>query len=328
MSKQRVNVIGAGILGLWQALTLAKRGFSVHLYEKSDTAFSTSSSQFAGAMLAPFCEAEPSKPTILEFGLQSLELWRASQVDISFHGTLVVAPPRDRSELDIFAKRTSGHRLIEQVELSELESDLAIQFSSALYFEGEAHLSPRVVMLQLLDFIKTTGAKVTFGAKKVSEPSDYTIDCRGMGASDDIEGLRPVRGEMAVVKANEIRFNRPVRLLHPRMPCYIVPWGDDHYMIGATVIESEDEGPVTLRSALELLGAAFTVHPSFGEARIIELSAGLRPAFATNVPKIQVYENHISVNGAYRHGFLLAPLLAKLVADYLESGDTQSELFQ
>ena len=69
-----------------------------------------------------------------------------------------------------------------------------------------------------------------------------------------------------------------VRLLHPRFPLYVVPWGDDLYMVGATVLEREDAGPVTVRSALDLLGTAYAVHPAFGEAEIVELNAGVRPS--------------------------------------------------
>jgi glycine oxidase len=91
-------------------------------------------------------------------------------------------------------------------------------------------------------------------------------------------------------------------------------------MVGATVIESEDTSPMTARSALELLGLAYALHPSFGEAEIIEMGVGLRPSFPDNVPKVVVRGDRLYVNGAYRHGFLLAPLLADAAANYLESG--------
>ena len=58
-------------------------------------------------------------------------------------------------------------------------------------------------------------------------------------------------------------------------------------MIGATTIEAEDDG-VSVRSALELLSAAYAVHPAFAEARIVEIGAGLRPAFPDNLPRIRI----------------------------------------
>ena len=43
---------------------------------------------------------------------------------------------------------------------------------------------------------------------------------------------------------------------------------------------------VTVRSALELLSAAFALHPGFAEAEVTELCAGLRPAFPDNLPRL------------------------------------------
>jgi glycine oxidase len=61
-----------------------------------------------------------------------------------------------------------------------------------------------------------------------------------------------------------------VRLIHPRWPLYVIPRTRHQFMIGASTIEREDSG-VSVRSALELLGAAYAVHPAFGEARIVEI---------------------------------------------------------
>ena len=129
-----------------------------------------------------------------------------------------------------------------------------------------------------------------------------------------------VRGERLLVRARDIALSRPVRLLHPRYPLYIVPWGEGVHLVGATVIESEDPSPMTVRSALELLGMAYALSPAFGEAEIIELSAGVRPAFPDNVPRVIVRGRTVHVNGAHRHGFLLAPVLARIVADVVSHG--------
>ena len=98
-------------------------------------------------------------------------------------------------------------------------------------------------------------------------------------------------------------------------------------MVGASVIESEDAGPVSVRSALELLGSAYALHPAFGEAEIVDMGAGVRPSFPDNVPKIVVRGRTLHVNGLYRHGFLLAPALAELAAAYLETGAIDNRVF-
>jgi len=98
-------------------------------------------------------------------------------------------------------------------------------------------------------------------------------------------------------------------------------------MIGATVIESEEIGAISLRSALDLLSAAYAIYPGFAEAEILLQGAGARPAFPDNRPRIAVAPGYIYVNGLYRHGFLLAPVMAELVADYIETGATDPEVF-
>jgi glycine oxidase len=174
----------------------------------------------------------------------------------------------------------------------------------------------------VLDEVRRAGVEVLFGVSALPKDCDVVVDCRGLAARDELADLRGVRGERLIVRSREIALNRPVQLLHPRHPLYVVPWGDGRYVIGATVIETEDDGPVTVRSALELLGAAYALHPAFGEAEILDLGAGVRPAFPDNMPRAIVRNGgrRIFVNGAYRHGFLLAPVLANGVEAYLDGG--------
>jgi len=136
---------------------------------------------------------------------------------------------------------------------------------------------------------------------------DHIIDSRGFGASGDIKGLRGVRGEVIRVHAPEVNISRPVRLMHPRYKLYISPRPNHVYVIGATQIESEDEGHVTVRSSLELLSALYAVHTGFAEARIIEQEARCRPAFSDNLPQITQQAKVLEINGLFRHGYLLAP---------------------
>ena len=42
-------------------------------------------------------------------------------------------------------------------------------------------------------------------------------------------------------------MSRPVRLIHPRWPLYVIPRGDSKFMLGATSIEAEDTGVMSLR---------------------------------------------------------------------------------
>jgi glycine oxidase len=324
---QSIAIRGAGVVGLWQALALARAGHTVTIYERSATPFADACSPYAGAMLAPRCEEESAEPIIRELGLRSIALWCETYPGTTVNGSLVVAPPRDQTLLDRFARMTGGSERLEGNALEALEPDLSTRFSTALYYPGEAHLAPDSALDFLLTEAKAAGARLILGHGEVPEGADLIIDCRGLAARDKLPALRGVRGERIVVRARDVALARPVRLLHPRFPLYAVPWGDGLFMIGATVVESEETGPVTLRSALELLSAAYALDPAFGEAEIVKLGAGARPAFPDNRPRIITGKGYIYVNGLYRHGFLLAPALAELVANYLATGKTHPEVF-
>jgi glycine oxidase len=325
--QQAIAVRGAGVVGLWQALTLARRGHAVTLYERSAKPFADACSVYAGAMLAPRCEEESAEAMVRQLGTRGIALWRATYPGTITNGTLVTALNRDRAELDRFARMTGGHRRLSPEELAALEPALTGRFAGALYYQDEAHLAPEPALHFLLEQVQAEGVNLRFGDGEAPKGSAIVIDCRGLAAKDALPELRGVRGERIVVKSREVALSRPIRLLHPRFPLYVVPWGDGLYMIGATVIESEETGPVTVRSALDLLSVAYALDPAFAEAEIVQQGAGARPAFPDNRPRIIAAKGYIYVNGLYRHGFLLAPVLAELVSAHLETGATHPEVF-
>jgi glycine oxidase len=311
----RATVVGAGVAGLTTALTLAERGATVSLVERSHE-LGGNASWLAGGMLAPFCEGESAPPSVVELGLRAIDWWDARVPGVVRAGTLVVAPPRDVSEIERFAARTSGHERVAEARIAALEPDLAGRFRKGLIFAGEGHLDPRVAMRVLLRALRRHGVEMRFGAdgEALGREAEVIIDCRGFAARAELPDLRGVRGEMIRVRTREIVFTRTVRLLHPRMPLYVVPRADGEFMIGATMIESADKGPVSVRSAIELMNAAYALHPAFGEAEILEMSAGVRPAYPDNEPRIIEKDGRIYLNGFYRHGFLLSPTFGERAA--------------
>jgi len=330
-----VNVIGAGIAGAWQALWFAKAGYAVTLFERDDEAMTQATSHVAGGMLAPWCEQEVSEPVIVRLGIRSLDLWRSELPDTPFNGSLVVAHSRDRSELERFAKLTTDHRRLDAAGIAALEPALEGRFREALFFPDEGHVEPRRVLPKLHEKLRQAGGAIRFRTE--CDPRDLigtsekdgnlVIDCRGLGARDRQPDLRGVKGEMILITTKDVQLARPVRVLHPRWPLYLIPREDNLFMLGATSIESEDK-TVSVRSALELLTAAYVVHPAFAEARIVEMGVGLRPALPDNLPRIVIDKNNISVNGLYRHGFLLAPALAELTVNYVKRGLIDNEVMQ
>ena len=318
----RVTVIGAGVAGLCVATEITERGGVVRLLDRGGGPGPHSCSWWAGGMLAPFCEGERAEEPVTRLGRAAAEWWERHGAPVTRAGTLVVAPGRDRAELDRFARRTRGHETAAADRLGELEPDLSGRFARALFFPDEGHLDPRRGLRALAERLAGQGVAIVNAEADPAATDGVTIDCRGLAARDALTDLRGVKGEMLILRCPDVRLSRPVRLLHPRMPLYIVPRGSGVYMLGATVLETAERGRVTARSLLELLSAAYALHPAFGEAEVLEIGVDARPAFPDNLPRIRRVGDTIHANGLFRHGFLLGPALAVQVADWLFEGRT------
>ena len=308
-------VIGAGVAGLAVATALAERGANVTLIERAGE-LGGGASWLAGGMLAPFCEGESAPASVVALGKGALDWWHKRVPGVVREGALVVAPPRDTAEIDRFAARTEGHERADEARIAALEPDLAGRFRKGLIFANEGHLDPRAAMRALVSRLQALGAEIRFGedGDRFADGAAVVVECRGFAARHDLPDLRGVRGEMIRVRTREVALTRTVRLLQPRIPHYIVPRANGEFKNGATMVESADRGAVSVRSALELLGAAYALHPAFGEAEVLEMSADVRPAYPDNEPRIEERKGRIYLNGFYRHGFLLAPAFAERAA--------------
>lgn len=316
---KQITIIGGGVAGLCVARNLRDRGADVRVVDRHDGLGPHACSWWAGGMLAPYCEGESAEEPVVRLGLEAADWWGAKTGAVNRCGTLVVSPARDKSELIRFGRRTSHFENVSGAEIDALEPDLAGRFNNGLFFKDEAHLSPRLALMRLREGLIADG--VTFEIAE-ADPQIYvrkglTVDCRGFQARDQINDLRGVKGEMLILSCKDVTLNRPIRLLHPRMPLYVVPRGGGIFMLGATMIESHQKTHVTARAMLELLSAAYALNPAFGEAEVLETGVDARPAFPDNLPRIRRDGNLIRANGLFRHGFLLAPALARMVAEVI-----------
>jgi glycine oxidase len=311
-----ITVIGAGVAGLACAIELAERGATVEVIERGEKLGSSSCSWYAGGMLAPWCELESAEPLVARLGSESLAWWRARFPGTVINGSLVIAHGRDAGELAQFGRRTEGFEWLDGDEIAALEPDLGGRFSKALFFRKEGHLDPRAALAALASRLGELGVPIRFGvtASATQSTQRRLIDCTGLAARGVLRDLRGVKGEMLLLRLHDVSLSRPVRVLHPRIPLYIVPRADGLFMVGATMIESDEPTRITARSMLELLSAAYALHPAFGEAEIVEIGTGVRPAFPDNLPRINWHGGILYVNGLFRHGFLLAPSLARMAA--------------
>lgn len=318
----RATVIGAGVAGLACAVELAERGVTVEVFERNAQLGGAGCSWYAGGMLAPWCERVSAPPHIVALGDEGFAWWAEHYPAMVRRGTLVLAHARDVGELRHFARRTEHYEWLDAEGITALEPDLAGRFEQGLYFKEEAHIDPRAALAALAERVRALGGAIRFGAETepLAQSGHCVLDCTGLGARAVLSDLRGVKGEMLHLQTSDLTLTRTIRVLHPRTPVYVVPRGDGRYMIGATMIESDQASRISARSMLELLGAAYALHPAFGEAQIVEIGTGVRPAFPDNLPRLTHRNGTLYVNGLFRHGFLAAPALARRAAEFVLEG--------
>jgi len=233
---------------------------------------------------------------------------------------------------------------LDRQQLLDIEPEIGRRFHQGVFLPEEGQIGNRKLLIALqqqleklnirwienaeVNRIEQKGSYSVIGyqfqdkrdqSKAESITCDFVIDCRGVGArlsaSDPaaapLHDLRAVRGELFQLFAPDVNISRPIRLMHPRYQLYIAPKTKGFYVVGATEIESDDNASMTVRSSMELLSAAYSVHSGFAEANIRQHVSQLRPAFSDNQPKIELKQGVIQVNGLYRHGFLIAPVILK-----------------
>jgi glycine oxidase len=308
------TIIGGGVCGLAMAAELSSRGAQVTVIDPNGAPGDHACSWWAGGMLAPDCEGVSAEPEIVRQGRKAAAWWKTQGGTVHHEGTIVVALGRDQSDLTTFARRAQNGQTLSRAQISALEPHLAERYSKAFFLPDEGHLDPRATLTALHERLSQKG--VRFGG----DIAGQVIDCRGLAARDTLRDLRGVKGEMLVIRSPDVTLSRPVRLLHPRFPLYVVPRGDGVFMLGATQIETSERGRATLRSVMELMNAAYALHPAFGEAELLEIGVDARPAFPDNQPRIRRIGGRIYANGFFRHGFLLAPAVAQMTADLVLEG--------
>lgn len=341
-------VLGAGLLGRLISWRLLSAGHKVDLFEASSFSQPQSAAHTAAAMISPLSEVVVSEPIVYHMGLQSLRLWpewlqALKHVDTVYYrasGSLVLAHSQDFSELLQF-KQDLQYKLgsddpsqwLDGAALHDREPQLG-NFSQGLFLPDEAFLDNRHLLKVLLEEIQRLGGAchencsaewrddTLYLNDQASQSSfDWILDCRGLGSKPVQTDLRGVRGEVMWVQTPELQFSHALRLMHPRYKLYVVPKPGNRFIIGATEIESEDKSPISIQSSLELASALYTIHPAFAEARVIETDSNLRPAYRDNLPYIRQHGSYVSINGLYRHGYLLAPTIVQELETFLLTGE-------
>lgn len=343
-----IAILGAGLMGRLLALELAREGHRVEVFEAKGPEADGAAARVAAAMLAPLAESAITEPGVVRMGQYGLTRWPQLIAQLDAHvyfqqnGTLVVWHRQDAADAHRLCGLFEKHRRInpslpalenlETPRFNQFEPALQGRFSQGVYLPDEGQLDNRQLLAALEITLTRLGVPLhwhcpretsQFTPGTAGQP-DLVIDCRGLGARTEWNEVRGIRGEVVRVHAPEVTLQRPTRLVHPRYPLYIAPKENHIFVIGATEIESDDMGPASVRSVMELLSALYTVHSGFAEARILEIATQCRPTLPDNLPALRWLDARVlQVNGLYRHGYMISPAMLDITLELLRTGSSQ-----
>ncbi len=348
-----IGIVGAGLVGrtlAWQLLQKKNGGsLNITLFDKDPIESGSAAAYTAAGMLAPYSELQSAESKVFSLGMRSLAIWPqlvdSLKEDVGYNnnGSIIIAHGADKPDYLQFVRQLKtklDSAFTEQIEelssqgLANISPTLAQNFSAGMHLKEEAVINSNLYMQTIANRLIEAGVlwqantrvtaishspttAPTVECKNKKHEFDWVVDCRGMGAKKQLTNLRGVRGEVLTLYAPEVDLSHQVRLVHPRYCLYLVPRQDHIFVLGATQIESDDSSPVSVRSALELLSAVYSIHPGFAEARIMRLDANCRPAFPDNYPLININNRVMTINGLFRHGYLLAPIVTQEASNHM-----------
>ncbi|UUZ60260.1 FAD-dependent oxidoreductase [Nocardioides sp. B-3] len=274
------------------------------------------------------CSRRPARPWHGESALHALcaesaRLWPsyAAALAVPLHdsGTLLVGiDAGDRREVERRAALLAG--LGDDVEVLDGRRARALEpapgrVSSAAMLAQDRAVDPRAVLSALLTRL---GARVVARAP-VDRPDATVIATGARLPAPYAHPVRGVRGEILRLRG-DVGLTRVLRGWVRGEPVYVVPRPGGEMVVGATSEEHDGPPVVTVGGVRRLLDAATELVPGLDRAELCEALARDRPGTLDNRPLVGPTGDAgvFPAAGHFRHGVLLAPLTARLLADAVE----------
>jgi glycine oxidase len=350
-----VAVAGGGLIGQAVAWRCAQAGLSVTVVDETPGA---GASFAAAGMLAPVSEVSYGEEALLALCRASLERFpgfvaevqAATGIDVGFRtaGTLLVGFDADdvaalerlrtyQSELglavELLGAREARRRepalsprprgaLAVTGDHSVDARALHTAISGAAHACGVRALRSRVDALRVDDG-RATGLLLADGTTVEADTVVLALGARtpGLPGAPPLD-VRPVKGQILRLAGAAGLLGGTVRALVRGRSVYLVPYGEDRLVVGATVEERGFDDSVTAGAVHDLLRDAIEVVPGVAELELVETLARWRPGTTDNGPLLgtTTLPGLVVAAGHYRNGVLLTPITAEFVAGLLTSG--------
>lgn len=338
----RVIVAGAGALGASVAFALAQAGARVILTDPA--ALAANASGVAAGMLAPAFEAVLDATSSDRFPLlhAARQLWppfadRIGDIGLRRSGAVWVDLPGAEPAIPGHAQRLEALGadavLLSAEALLRRVPGLSRHAGPGLFTPEDWRLEPRTALGALRRGVLAAGGQIAAGSVSAFEPGlarfadgrVETADALVLATGPDLSDLAPELAAMAPIKGQILRYaetraddDRPI------VRCrggYAVP-ARDGLRIGATMEPGRSDRRIDAAAAAPLGRLSAELFPDLEGATFLA-QAGVRAATPDGLPLVGPSERPgvYLATGARRNGWLLAPLVARMIAAYLAGRD-------
>ncbi len=338
-----VAVIGGGIIGLAIALELRGRGATVTVVGRNPR---EAASQAAAGMIAP--QAERLSGPLQELALASRALYpdwigrleRQSGTSAGYWPCGILAPTYDdrpdRPERAL-PPGPSPATWIEGPGLQHVQPGLGADVRGAWWYPEDAQVDNRALWQALhraaraagiaLDLdLDAVGLQQHQGLAVAVQTAKGAIGAKSFVVASGAWTARllplpvfPVKGQMLALRpAGPL----PIQRVLFGSEIYLVPRRDGRLFVGATVESVGWQPGNTPAGVAQLLARARRLYPDSNDWTLEEIWWGYRPGTPDGAPILGGYgacDNVFLAVGHGRHGILLAPITARVLADLVEA---------
>jgi glycine oxidase len=344
-----VVVVGDGLVGLFTAEALARRGLVVTVAGASRPG---TASEAAAGMLG-WRTGSKAPGAAFALGRRSAEAWsaflpRLGGADALGHraGTLVVGSREAVARIDAslwWQGEVEGLAPIEAVDPAAIPAGRDGTERFGRFFPDEDALDPRLARAALsklckemgVRFLETAvtglvadgdrmsgvltgdGARIDAGAVVVAAGA-WSAGLEGLGAKVPVV---PLRGQMVVLAP----ARPPPHVVH--LPCgrYLVPRPDGRVLVGSTEEEAGFDSTPTEAALQGLASAAAEGWPELSGAPRVAGWAGLRPVTPDRIPIVgpSARPGLWYATGHGRNGVLFAPVTGESLGRWIAEGDAE-----
>lgn len=355
MKTYDVIIAGGGIIGGAIAFELARQRLRVLVIDRQ--APGQEASWAAAGMLSPAPDSLEAIP-LVPLARASLKIYpefvaaveSASGMSAGFrpHGAIEILFEAD-AENKLLAMVAQHQKLGLDTEILHVEDAVVLEphinreIRAAALLRSEAAVDNRAFTNAILRAAELSGAKFRANSSVEKLILDGEGKCIGVIADGDqifakhvviAAGFAsgsigeiaqyaptvPMRGQMVALKSEQVDLHRVIRSEHG----YIVPRGNGHCVTGSTIENVGVEKRVTPEGIGKILSAAVKMIPALKDAAIVETWCGLRPDTPDHLPSLGPtdIEGLLIATGHFRNGILLAPITAKLIAEWITTQRT------